>query len=576
MTILANDIKLRASKVMADVPEGGGGPSAAVIEWGQSNTVFDDIDSVSRTLGNVSVRQLHMHVDTPNTDKLLGAHAIVARLPADPNVSVTLAACGTFARRSEIASAIANYLIQGVPWAGFLLGNHVAGQGNIQLFQRPGSRVPTIGRTLALVVDEGLPTEAIEWVRVIKVESSEQTFTYIGGSTPINYQALVVTCEIASPLSRALPGTDPNLLFAMGAGKTKVRDTTTADAANYYGASAITVAANIGALTLKTASAYSQLVPSSATPVPSLNQRPAAQRVIQLASSPRAVTVPATPHAARIKVTQENRTLSYVGQMLPVPAPGTVVVTWVGLGNRYTIEDDGAGQLSGPGGVGTVDYVTGSWSVTLPSLPDVGSAILTQWGECVAYTNRSGQGASVKRPEYTFILNGSAADGTGDEQVVPGSVTIEYTSALVVKTVTDNGTGGLTGDGTGAIDYIGRRVVLRPSAMPDAGAEFDIDYQLKAQAVETLAPGTPSTPGGNITLTLADTPVAGSVQIEWSVLRTTSASSGIVPPLPAAASKVANEDQHVIEAPAAATPPSLPSGGHPWVPANIMQAVHSD
>ena len=33
MTILASDIKLRASKVMADVPEGGGGPTARVIGW---------------------------------------------------------------------------------------------------------------------------------------------------------------------------------------------------------------------------------------------------------------------------------------------------------------------------------------------------------------------------------------------------------------------------------------------------------------------------------------------------------------------------------------------------------------
>ena len=50
MTILASDIKLRASKVMADVPEGGGGPAARVIGWNESNTIFDDVDTVARTL----------------------------------------------------------------------------------------------------------------------------------------------------------------------------------------------------------------------------------------------------------------------------------------------------------------------------------------------------------------------------------------------------------------------------------------------------------------------------------------------------------------------------------------------
>ena len=68
-----------------------------------------------------------------------------------------------------------------------------------------------------------------------------------------------------------------------------------------------------------------------------------------------------------------------------------------------------------------------------------------------------------------------------------------------VYTVTDNGAGALAGDGSGAIDYIGGRVVLRPSHMPDAGAEFAIDYQLQQQVVEVLTPGAPGA-GGNITI----------------------------------------------------------------------------
>jgi len=514
MPILAQDIKLRASRVMADVPEGGGGPAAQEIGFGESNTVFDDVDSISRTLGNVSIRQLHMHVDTPDTDRLLGAYAVVAKLPADPNVSVTLAACDPFARRGQIATAIANYLIRGVPWNGFLLGNHVQGQGSIQLFQRPGTRLPTIGRTLALVVNEDLPTEWVEWVRVIRVDSEEQTCYNPADNT--DYKALVVTCEIASPLSRALPGTDPNRQFAIGTGKTKVRDTTTADAANYYGAAALTQPAGIGALTLKTASAYGQLVPSSATPVPSLDQRPAAQRVLTLADAPRLVQVPATPHARRIKIGQENRTLSYVGQMRPLPAPGTVVITWVGLGNRYTIEDDGAGNLSGQG-VGQVDYLTGSWSVTLPSLPDIGSAVLTQWGERVAYTDRAAQGARVDLPLIPMTLaNGGYRAGT---------LALSWTSGGIVKRATADTGGVISGDASGAIDRASGTVYLQPASMIDAGGQILVEYDTLETVIDIINAVTPDA-GGFATITLSQQPAEGTLSVRWMTAQTVTVSSG--------------------------------------------------
>ena len=56
---------------------------------------------------------------------------IVSQPPNDANVSITLAKCGMFAKRTEIANAIENYLIQGPEWGGYLLENHVAGQRSI-------------------------------------------------------------------------------------------------------------------------------------------------------------------------------------------------------------------------------------------------------------------------------------------------------------------------------------------------------------------------------------------------------------------------------------------------------------
>lgn len=557
MTIHSQDIKLRASRVMADVPEGGGGPAATEIGFGESNTMFDDIDSIGRTLGNVSIRQLHVHVDTPDTDRLLGAYAIVAKLPSDPNVNVTLAQCAPFARRSEIAQSVADYLIKGTPWNGMLLGNHVKGQANIQLFQRVGSSTPTIGRTLVLVLNEGLSNEKVEWVRIIKVESEVRTFTDVQG----DYQAQVVKCDLASGLGQAMPGTDPNRYHARAVGATLVRDTTEADAASYFGAAPLTAAASIGALNVKVSSVFSQLVPSSATAVPALDQRPAAQRLLTLATSPREVTVPATPHTRRYKISPENRGLSYVFSLTPLPEPGTVTITWVGLGNRYTAQDNGVGEITGAG-AGTLNDATGSLAITLPALPDVGSAVVVQWGARVAYTDRSSQGAQVRPPEFSFMLEGAAADGSGAEQVVRSSLSLAYTSGGTVYTITDDGAGKLVGDGTGVIDYPSRSVIVRPTYMPDAGAQFNLTYELDPVVTDIITPTAPDG-GGFVTFALSQQPAAGTLAVQWAVASLVSTTSGASDST-TAASKSANVTYTIKTVPEYYEPAATSGGSVNW------------
>lgn len=56
---------------MADVPEDGR-PSAQVIEDGASNDIFIDVSDANRLLGNVSLRQVTVAVQTGDTDTLMG------------------------------------------------------------------------------------------------------------------------------------------------------------------------------------------------------------------------------------------------------------------------------------------------------------------------------------------------------------------------------------------------------------------------------------------------------------------------------------------------------------------------
>ena len=72
MAIKQGDVVLLKSQVMADVPEGGGGPSAQVIKDGASNDIFIDVSDANRLLGNVSLRQVAVAVQTDDTDTLMG------------------------------------------------------------------------------------------------------------------------------------------------------------------------------------------------------------------------------------------------------------------------------------------------------------------------------------------------------------------------------------------------------------------------------------------------------------------------------------------------------------------------
>lgn len=516
MTILEGDIKLLASRVMDDVPEGGGGPTGNVIPYGGSNHIFSDITEADRAGGNVSIRQVHAAVMTSNAEAYMGANFILSLPPTDANVSVTLARCNLFARRTEIAAAIANYLIQGSEWSGYLLENHVIGQRNIQLFHRPGTPTPPIGRTLVLIYNEGQPSQIIQYVRVTKATTETRTFTYQLNGSYVDYLGAVTQLDLSDALRYNFPGSPPDRSFGRQASKTLIRDTTVADAAVYYGASPLTVAGAIGDSAIKVGSIYTQLVPNSRTETSALDQRPAATRSIVLATAPRRVEVAAAPHTQRIKVGQENRGYNYVFLLKPLPEPATITISWMALGTWYTLQDDGAGAFTGSG-AGQIIYTTGSGSVTLPSLPDAGSSIIIQWGERVGYTNRSAQGAQVRPPEYCFVLE--------QEGYEPGSAVITWTSGGVLRTATANAAGKITGHAAGEIDAPSGTVFLRPAYMIDPGGQFAIEYQTSTQQTEIL-PAPSVDAGGFATLTLAQQPAAGSLAISWVTAREVSNTSG--------------------------------------------------
>lgn len=518
MAILQGDIKLVASEVMDDVDEGGGGPTSVIIQDGASNEIFPDISELDRAGGRVSKRKLFASVQTANRDTYLGSNIVIGFPPDDPNVSITLFSTGEMFDEADAAQdRMESYLTLGPEWGGYLLENHVQGQRSIQLFQRIGSQLPPIGRTLVLIWHEGLNDEKFQYVRVTAVEAEQRTFTYNGDQ---DYQALVVTCDLSDALRASYIGSPPSRSYTRANNATVVRDTTVADASNYYGVVKLTEDATIGDFAVDVDTVYSQLVPNARTETSVLDQKPNGDAQLPIATSPRAVSVAASPHTNRIRIGQENRGFNYVNILKPLPVPGSVQVSYMALGQWYTISDNGDGTIGEEGGVGVgvVIYTTGSISVTFKSMPDDGSNVIFSWGERLAFTNRAGQ-AGFRAPEYVFKVK--------EGNIEPGSLTLTWTSNSDIKTATDNGSGKITGDGVGEVDYPSGTIYIRPTAMLDPGGEIDVAYDYSTKVTEIL-PASSHTPdgGGFITVTLAQQPAAGSLILRWATAKMVSETSG--------------------------------------------------
>jgi hypothetical protein len=101
---------------------------------------------------------------------------------------------------------------------------------------------------------------------------------------------------------------------------------------------------------------------------------------------------PATLSGAAVEsdfwtVTTANQGLAWVYAFEPPPAPGTLTVSYMAQGRWYDLVDNGAGRIAGADssyGSGTLNYGTGSMALTLGALPDVGSALILQWGRADA------------------------------------------------------------------------------------------------------------------------------------------------------------------------------------------------
>lgn len=206
-----------------------------------------------------------------------------------------------------------------------------------------------------------------------------------------------------------------------------------------------------------------------------------------------------------IEVTLGNRGFVYTLNLSgAVPRPGTLSVSFMALGKWYELRDTGAGLLVGEG-AGTVSFATGSVSLTLNALPDVGSALIYSYISAAdnAIVQRAGGSvAPVLEVRHTLPEGG----------VLPGSVSISFTAGTP-RTLTDNGQGVLSGTGgSGTIAYATGEVVMLLSATPASGIVYSYEVGTTLSSPINVS----SDGSGMASFTLPGAPFKpGSVRVDW-------------------------------------------------------------
>jgi hypothetical protein len=157
-----------------------------------------------------------------------------------------------------------------------------------------------------------------------------------------------------------------------------------------------------------------------------------------------ATAVGAATHSELLPITIANQGRVFTSAFEPPPAPGTFVVSYMAQGRWYDLTDNANGKLAGSDssyGVGTINYATGSLGITLGAVPDIGSALLFQWGDASAAATFSA--ANTPARLSTRIPVAVNAD--------PATLQINWSRGAANYQALCTAAGVLTGDATGNV-----------------------------------------------------------------------------------------------------------------------------
>ena len=469
MPILTDDIKLKKSAVMADVPEGGGGMTGVDVIDGQSNNLFPDSSQVDWAIGRAQIRKVFGVAHTSDTNTLLGAHAIITVPPVDPLVHCALFKTAGWAdTRSAAQTAIEKYLVKGPRIAYRLYDTHYALSRQIRLISLVGGTAPSGGDTLVLRNPDGVE----QFVRILRATLSSEPIAVVEGGGTVMLTASVLTCDISNKLDHDFLGPPAMRVGLVETSWAQVYSTNLAGGTEFCGIKKLGVAGMPGDYSLMTDSGiYAPIVPAATIETPMTDVQPYARRTTTNPTGYTSISVPVVNMAVGPGVV-----LTAHGPI----SPKTLVIM---LGAIQCMEVGDGVLLQGATPVGTVSYSTGTATFS-GSAPSYGVVAVS-----LAYRPATAVAAEPHSAAFTVT---TANQGTGyvnafSPPPAPGTFALDYMTQGRWYTLTDAAlygklSGGSSGYGIGNLNYETGSMAATLGALPDVGSVLLASYGSAASA----------------------------------------------------------------------------------------------
>jgi hypothetical protein len=461
MSLFETDLKLVHAVEDSQFDTGGGPLTNREIADGAIGELIDPIDEVSASIGRVLIYKGGVVADTNTSDRLQNAFLFISEVPSDPLLTVTLTTTGDpFDRLPAIRSHIEAYYNTATPWNGFFLGTQPSEMSSVIMFQRPGTTLPPVGATMAIVMDEGKISEVREYIVVSSVTSELRTVAVEGGDRTVQ----IVTIRLFDRLTHSFPGsviqrydpTDP---------RTVLKTTFISASAVYYGMTRTTAELASGNNIARVSAIENALVPTSTSSTAHVDLRATGDDATLVpAASGYAVIDSAIPFAPGVTL--------YCGVSI---YPGTLSVTAGGT----ALTDANGALYAGTIAVGMIDYANGKFTGSA-NAPEYGGHTVFQFKAAgviyapyqTAYIEVT---ANNQDTNYTYTL---------PTQPEPGTLAVYYRAYGVDYQLKDRGDGVCEGYddsfGRAQVRFDTRSVVVSLVNLPDADTYIFFAWGLKS------------------------------------------------------------------------------------------------
>jgi hypothetical protein len=156
-------------------------------------------------------------------------------------------------------------------------------------------------------------------------------------------------------------------------------------------------------------------------------------------------------------------------------------------------------------GSGTIDYATGTATITTGAVPDVDSEILLAWSGPLEIVHQSGP-----------LDNAMVRIDANHTGLARNTVTISWTDGSA-RSLADDGKGALSGYGSGTVNYAAGIIEFTPTVLPPVGTQYTLSYDYGPPATATIP--APNREGdGTIIITLPNAPIlAGTIELQYDI-----------------------------------------------------------